>query len=223
MLKSDFHTHSKCSTDDLNYSAKQLIKRAAKLGYEVLALTNHNCNIYEQVKGYARKNGILLIPGAEINIGSKHVLVLNTKKGKELQDCKDFEALKKENMFLIAPHPFFPHPSSIGMKFFMQHKHLFDALEYSWFYTKNINFNNKVIDAAKKYKISVVANSDCHSLNVLDRNYTLVDADKRIDSVLEAIRKNKIKIATNPLNGFQFFVKGMSIIFSDIIGLFSKK
>ena len=107
MLKSDLHTHCRCKTEKLDYTSKELIKNAAKLGYEVLAITNHNYNQYDKVKWYAKKHGILLIPGVEINIGMKHVVILNTKKGENLKNYRDLEKLKQEGVFLLAPHAFF--------------------------------------------------------------------------------------------------------------------
>jgi predicted metal-dependent phosphoesterase TrpH len=215
MLKTDLHTHSSWgrSGEHLEYSARELIKYASKLGYEVLALTEHNCNPYNYLKSYAKKHNILLVPGVEINVGMKHVLVLNTEKGRELMHCDDFEKLKNEQAFLIAPHPFFPHPSSMKMRFFMKHKHLFDALEHSWFYSNLINFNRKVHKIAEKYKIPVVANSDCHNLKNLNRNYSWIDADKNIDSVLEAIRKNRIRIHTEPLGNLELIIMSVRILY----------
>ncbi|MBW2995052.1 PHP domain-containing protein [Candidatus Woesearchaeota archaeon] len=219
MLKSDFHIHTNCRTDNLGYSARDLIKAASKLGYDVLSITNHNCRTYDNVKSYAKKKGILLIPGAEVNVGRKHVIILNTKHDSNLSNPEQLEKMKKEGAFLIAPHPFFPHPSSMRMDFFLQHKHLFDALEYSFFYTKHINYNKKVIAMGKKYNIPVVACSDLHGLNNLDRIFTFVDADKNIDSVLEAIRKNKIKIHTEPLTPVNFVRIGFKVFLSEYFGM----
>jgi len=219
MLKSDFHIHTTCRTDDLGYSAKDLIKQAAKLGYDVLSITNHNCMTYSDIKSYAKKHGILLMPGVEVNVGRKHVIILNTKHDSNLDNSKELEKMKQEGAFLVAPHPFFPHPSSMRMDFFMQHKHLFDALEYNFFYTKYINYNNKVMEMGKKYNIPVVACSDLHCLNNLDRIFTFVDADKNIDSVLEAVRKNKIRIHTEPLTPFNFAKIGFKVFLSEYFGM----
>jgi len=219
MLKCDFHLHTRCRNDDLNYTAKDLIKYASRLGYDVLSITNHNCRTYDHVKNYAKKLGILLIPGVEVNLGRKHVIVLNSKHNSDVKSSNELEKLKQEGAFLIAPHPFFPHPSSMRMEFFIKHKHLFDALEYSFFYTKNINFNNKMIEVGKKYHIPVVANSDLHGLDNLDRIFTMIDADKNIDSVLEAIKKNKIKIHTEPLSFYRFVKIGLKVFLAETLGM----
>lgn len=204
MLKCDFHIHTGEDTyDSIGYSAKTLIKLAAKYKYDVLSITNHNTVYYEDVKSYAKKHNILLIPGVEISIGLKHIVVLNCFDF-DVKTFKGLEPMKNEGAFLIAPHPFFPHPTSMRMNFFMKHKHLFDALEYSYFYSKYVNFNNTAMRISKKYNIPVVANSDCHRLSNMNRNYSLIDAEKNIDSVFDAIRKNRIKLHTEPLSFKEF-------------------
>jgi predicted metal-dependent phosphoesterase TrpH len=223
MLKTDLHTHSSWAHDNVSYSAKQLIRQAAKSGYDVLAITEHNYNPYNSLKSYAKKHNILLVPGVEINVGKKHVIILNTTKGKDLMHCTDFEKLKNEQAFLVAPHPFFPHPSSMRTRFFMKHRHLFDALEYSWFYSKLINFNKKVIKMGRKYDIPVIANSDLHDLRRLDRNFTLVDSKKDIDSVLDAIRKRKIRIHTQPLGELELAAMAAQIISGQFLKLLQKE
>ena len=84
MLKADLHIHTNEDPVDfskINYSAKDLIKYAAKLHYNVLAITNHNSILYNcMLKSYAKKHGILLIPGTEADIGGKEVLLLNVKQ-----------------------------------------------------------------------------------------------------------------------------------------------
>ena len=77
MLKADLHIHTKedpVHHKDIKYTAKQLIDHAANQGYEVIAITCHNKVYYnKKIKEYAKKKGILLIPGIEKTIKRKHV------------------------------------------------------------------------------------------------------------------------------------------------------
>lgn len=214
MLKADLHLHTNnvIKHFDSHIKPKELIDRAAKLKFDVLAITEHSAYktlygikqvknplaTYYQYKDYAKKKGILLIPGVEILIEGKDVLLINfTGKTEKYKKIEELEKLKKENTIIIAPHPYFLGSSCLGKKL-EQNIKTFDAIEYSHFYLKHINPNKKAEELARKYKKPVIATSDSHFLIGLGRNYSFIDAEKKTDSILEAIRKNKIKIVTKP-------------------------
>jgi len=64
-LKTDLHIHTaEDPRDNISYSARDMIDRAGELGFDVLSITNHNVVTYdEDLAAYAKKKGILLIPG----------------------------------------------------------------------------------------------------------------------------------------------------------------
>ena len=80
MLKADFHSHT---AEDpfhpwITYTAKDLIKNMAKRGYDVLAITCHNKRVFtEDLKKYAKKQGLLLIPGMELRLQGKDILLID--------------------------------------------------------------------------------------------------------------------------------------------------
>lgn len=221
MLKADFHAHTNyvIPKKDSNLSPKQLIDFAASKGYEVLAITEHasmSCLLggleyvdnplktYYDFKSYAKKKGILLIPGVETFVEGKEVLLINfTGDAKKVKTFADVEKLKGDNVLVIAPHPFYKKSSCLGKKL-VEHINVFDAIEHCHFYTNLINPNKKAVSIAKEYGKPLVANSDAHGFDQLNINFTLVDAEKNVDSVLDAVRKNKIKIVTNPLSLSKF-------------------
>ena len=130
----------------------------------------------EEIADYARKKGILLISGIEYNIDGKHVVVINTKE----QGLKTFDELrelkKKENIFVIAPHPYYPKRTSLMWKL-KKNIDVFDAIEYSHLYIKGFNrFNNIAKKVAKEHNLPLIGNSDCHRLSQLDHTYTLIDS-----------------------------------------------
>lgn len=202
MLKSDFHMHAGIDENHkLDHSPKQLIDQAHQLGFGVLSITNHNTLTYSKdLANYAKKRGILLIPGAEMSIEGKEVLVLNiTKQLKgRIRTFYDLERYKDENLLVIAPHPFYPDAKSLLSKL-EENIRLFDAIEFCHFYLSWITFNKKAQEIARKYRKPMVGTSDSHMLEQLGLTYSMVDADQNINSVLEAIRKNRIKIMTKPL------------------------
>ncbi len=220
MLKTDLHLHSNEDPQDhrlINYGSKELIRRAVKLDFKVLALTHHRNVFYnKELVDYAKHHGILLIRGAEAEIEGKEVLIynLNDQTLKKIKTFADLECEKKENIFVIAPHPFFKKPTCLGKKLFT-YKHLFDAVEYSHFYTRFFNkANKKAVAFAKENRKPLVGNSDAHNLWQLGYTYSMLDAEQNSDSIFEAIRKNKLKIVSRPLPYLRYCnLAGRTVLF----------
>lgn len=201
-LKCDLHLHTREDPrHQLNYSAKELIEKAAKKGYHVVSITNHNVVTYdEELADFARQRGILLIPGVEATVQGKHVLIYGVEGMDEKWDKLtffDLKRLKSRGAFIVAPHPFYPNYNCLG-NLLERFSALFDAVEYSHLYTKKLNFNLKAQEFAKSRNMPLLGLSDAHSLKQLDYTYTLIDADKDMTSIFEAIRENKATIVTRP-------------------------
>lgn len=203
MLKASLHVHTAGDPyDNISYSPKELIKYAHKLKYDVLAITCHNKVLStKSLEKYAKKKGIIMISGIELSIEKKHVLILNVNK--DIETVKTFEELRKYKSFhpeilTIAPHPYFPGWVSLKNKL-IENIDLFDAIEYSYCYTKSTNFNKKIIPIAEKWKKPIVATSDCHLLNHLDTAYTLIDSKKNTLSIIKAIKKGHLQAVHKPL------------------------
>lgn len=202
MLKADLHIHTKEDPIDshiIKYSAKDMIKHAAKLKYKVLSITNHDSIFYnDALKRYAKKHGILLISGTEAMIEGKEILLLNIRKN-NIKKISSLRKLRNQNVLVIAPHPFYPRLTCLHSKLIKNIEN-FDAIEYCHCYHNLFNlFNNKALNIARKYKKPVIGTSDAHFLYQVDYTYSLIDAEPKIDSVLEAIRKNKVIVRTQPL------------------------
>ncbi len=224
MLKTDLHLHTNILKHfDSHIKPKDLIDKAANLNFDALALTEHTAyktlfglkytknplSTYYQWKDYARRKGILLIPGVEMFIEGKDILLINfTGNPGDYSKIEDLEKLKKENVMIIAPHPCFPGLSSLNSKL-VNHIKLFDAIEYSHFYLNSLNFNKKAVEIAKKYSKPLIATSDSHFLFCVGRSYSFIDAEKNVDSILSAIEKNKIDMVTKPWD-----LKTFSLLFA---------
>ncbi len=204
MLKSDLHLHTKEDTHCsgfVKHSAKELIDYAAELGFEIIAITNHDKVTYNKyLAEYAERKGMLLIPGAEIRINGKEVLVYNATQ-KDIEKIKTFADLRKlknkQNM-IIAPHPYFFLPQCLKKKV-EEEIDLFDAIEYSHFYVNLINKNKKAAATAKRYKKPMIGTSDAHFLWQMNHTYSLIDSKKSIPAVINAVEQNNIKLITKPL------------------------
>ncbi|MBW2966110.1 PHP domain-containing protein [Candidatus Woesearchaeota archaeon] len=217
MLKTDFHIHTGEDPYDpwIKYSAREMINHAAKLGFEILSITNHHKIHYnKELAYYAKKKGILLIPGVETHINGKEVLLLNVKKPGKVNDFSGLEKLRNENVIVIAPHPFYPFGACLRQDLINNIKY-FDGIEYSHFYLNSFNiFNKKAVDAAKRYNKTLVGTSDAHKFSQFNYTYSLVDCNKNIDSVFEAIKKGKVQIRSRRISYRTFSRVFFSIFFN---------
>jgi len=207
MLKADFHIHTKEDKNDkfvIRYNSKELIDHAAKKGFDVLALTYHGQFSYnEELANYAREKGILLIPGIESYIKGRHVIILNTtKEAEKINTFEELREFKRSNpeIFIIAPHPYYPRSNCL-QKEFLSNIDVFDGVEYCHYYCRGYNpYNKKAIKVAKKHNKTVVGTSDAHWLFQFNKTYSLVDAEKSIKGVMDALRQGKVEVKTKPLS-----------------------
>ena len=215
LLKADLHIHTSEDPEDfIRYSATELIDMAHGLGYSVLSITNHNCLTFDSfLRDYAKERGIILIPGMEATIQRRHVLLYNL----DFHDIKksDLSSLydqKSDDSLIIAPHPYFPSPVALrGL--FHRYLDLFDAVEYSHFYTKAVNFNQKALAIAAQKGLPVVGTSDAHQRRQFHRTYSLIEAEPEIESVIDAIKKGRVQVVTQPLTFFEAMHISFSMVF----------
>ena len=205
-LKVDLHTHTGEDPKDIvHYSAFALIDKALALGYDAIAITNHDAVLdLPQVLDYARKKGLLLIPGMEATLSDKHVVILNPAVRENLPErsIEDLPELLRPGSLVMAPHPFFPQRRSLKKQSFSILPRL-DAVELSHFYTRRIDFNRKALQFARSRNLPLVGTSDCHILWEFGTTYSVVDADKDVDSIIQAVRKGRIEVVTAPLKSWQ--------------------
>ena len=201
-LKADLHIHTQEDPEDkVEYTAKELIDGASRQKFDVLAITNHNLVTYDgYLKKYALDKGILLIPGIELKVEGKHIILLNVndRGEREIRTLEELRYYKNESSLIIAPHPYFPMFASLGAKL-DQYIHIFDAVEYTHFYFKGINFNRKAERKARKYNLPLLGVSDAHLLRQFGLTYSLIDAEKTSEAVIRAIKENKVEIVTRPI------------------------
>jgi len=199
-LKADLHLHTaEDPLDFIRYTARELISRAADEGFDVISITNHHRMTFDQsLFSYAQGKGILLIPGVEMTIRKRHVLVLNPPSYKKCSDFSSLSKLRRPETLVIAPHPYFPGTYSLNGHL-RKHLNLFDALEYCHFYSPMINFNQKAVEVSQSFGLPLIGNSDAHFLSQLGATYSLIFAEKSLQSVFAAIRQNKVEVVSRPL------------------------
>jgi predicted metal-dependent phosphoesterase TrpH len=203
VLKTDLHLHtSEDPADVIEHDAHALIERAAELGYGALAITLHDRQLSDaRVFDHARDCGITLIPGVERTIEGRHVLLLNfpPAAAESVTTFADIAALKEQrpNGAIVAPHPFFPDATCLRSELERQ-ADLFDAVEWSYFWTQGLNFNARAAKWAAGHGKTMLGNSDLHDLRQLGRTYSLVCAESGADAICHAIRQGHVSVWTSP-------------------------
>ena len=222
-MLADLHTHAaEDPRDDLRHSAEMLIDEAAAAGVDVLAITLHERKLVsERLRAYANARGVLLVPGIELTLEGKHVLVINPDE--DQSSCKTFgelHAVGRRDAAIIAPHPFFPAPPCLGTAFF-RHRDLFDAVEFSSMYCTGINFNYFAQWAAHRYQLPLIGSSDTHALPYCDTTLSVLEGECSVAGVVDAVRSGRITLRTRPRPVGEALRFGMKVAYDtacDIVG-----
>jgi predicted metal-dependent phosphoesterase TrpH len=202
MLKVELHSHTADDPiDTIPHTTRELIDRAAALGYDALAITLHDRQLdLRPLLPYAADRGLVLIPGVERTIEGRHVLLLNYGPGTaHVRSFADLARLKScERGLVVAPHPYFPALSCLRGAL-ERHADLFDAVERNAMFTRELDFNLAAERFAARHGKPVVGNGDVHRLAQLGSTYSLVDAERDPDAICQAIAAGRVRVVSRPL------------------------
>jgi predicted metal-dependent phosphoesterase TrpH len=208
-LKIDLHIHTLDDPKDaLDYSAHELLERAAALGFRVLAITLHDA-VFDRAEVFAdaAKMGILLIPAAEMRLEGADVILLNVEPSevqslRTLDDLAALRAKRGPSLFTIAPHPFYVLGGSIG-ETLIERIDCFDAIELCHFWGRFFNPNRRAVEVAERFGKPLIATSDAHQLHAFGSNYTSIPrpAELTVENVIQALRSGPLRV-TNPACSF---------------------
>jgi predicted metal-dependent phosphoesterase TrpH len=204
VIKTELHAHTDLDpVDFIPHTTRQLIDKAASLGYGALAVTLHN-RYYDPAEdaAYARERGIVLIPGIERTLSHRHVLLINfPAECAEVQSFEDVRALRQRHPrgIVVAPHAFYPTPSAM-YSFVDRYADVIDAVEVNSMFTPWLDFNQRAIRWARAHGKPIVGNSDLHLLEQMGTTYTLVDAPPDADAICAAIRAGRVDVRSSALS-----------------------
>lgn len=194
-IRADLHVHTFYSDDSI-ITPKELVFYAKKRGLTAIAITDHNK--IEGALAFAQQTDLLIIPGTEVSSKDGHIVGLNVNmpipRGRSAEET--VELIHNAGGIAIASHPFALFKKSVG-------KHVsakFDAIETvnsSSFPFKRACY--KANQVAEKFSLPKVAGTDAHYGTVIGCAYTVIDAELKVDSIIEAIRKGRCKPFGNPL------------------------
>ena len=217
LLKADLHLHTRDGDPFIAYDAYALVDRAAREGFHVLSITNHDTLTFsEHLAAYARKRRILLIPGVEATVEGRHVLVYNFDVS--LSALRTFTSLRRckgPDWLVTAAHPFFPAPFSLRSRL-LREIDVFDAIELSHFYTRKIDFNQRAVAFAREVGLPLVGSSDSHLDRQFGTTYSLIESEPTVCCVLSAIRKGHVRVVSRPLPLGEMTRIGAEIVLRDV-------
>ncbi len=203
-LKTNLHFHAKNDEKISDYTIYQMIDYAKASGFDVLAYTPHKKFIEQkEFSDYAASRNLLLIPGIEIEIKGRHILVLNCdKKAENIKTFNELADYKKNNphIFIIAPHPYVFSKKSLFSNL-AKNIDVFDAIEMTVFSNSIFNFNKKAAETAAKYNKPFIATSDAHFLKDIERGCALIETEqKSAEAIFNSVRKNNFQNKMNSMS-----------------------
>jgi predicted metal-dependent phosphoesterase TrpH len=204
-LKAEMHAH--CSLDPVDYrlcrhTPVELVEHASRLGYDVLAITCHNLDVWTaELSEYARRLGVVLIPGMEVEAeGKRHVLLYNFRTGaSNLDTVAKIRERKRADTLVVAPHPYFPGGTCIG-PYLEPNIDVFDAVEVSGFHAPGLDFNRRARKVAGRHRKPLVGNGDVHYLWQLGRTCSWIYAEPELGSVLSAVKQGLTRVESSALS-----------------------
>ena len=175
---------------------KLAIDTAKKNGIDVIAVTDHNTTRkISSVKDFAEKKGIIIIKGIEIDTDSGHLIGFGVdeeiekkiKLGIDLLETADL--IKDFGGEVYIPHPFDIRKKGVGPRV----KEVDGIIEV--FNSMNIfGFENKYADiVADKLKKPKAVGADAHTLSMIPRCITVVDAEPDEYSIIKNIKQGNVE------------------------------
>jgi len=181
----NFHTHTGCSDGENTYD--EMITEAAKLGFDFIAITDHEI-CPENQKLCANEKRILCIPSQEVSTDNGHILAINIFD--EISDDLSIEntinEIHKQGGIAIAAHPLRKGDIIDESKL-----KLFDAIECN-----HPDYDEKEIveskELIKKYNLKCTYDSDAHSKENLNNLYDTCYMPKLdVNNIKIAIKEGK--------------------------------
>ena len=192
MLKMDSHIHSEYSPDSSS-KIDDILKTAKDRNIDIIAISDHNTvDGTSEVLAKTRNTDILAIPSIEISSSEGHILGFGCEEiiPRDLTPADTIDRIHDLGGLAIIPHPycFYRH----GLLHNTDYKDLkIDAIE-----TKNARFivgycNRKAKKLSQKENIPALGASDAHYWKFVGDCYSLIEAEKDIDSIFKSIKKGK--------------------------------
>ncbi|MBM3234318.1 PHP domain-containing protein [Candidatus Pacearchaeota archaeon] len=179
----NLHTHTYASDGKMSY--EEIINESLNLGFDFIAITDHNTIGKEVKEKCPQEKRILCIMGEEISTTKGHMLAIGIKEAvpKGLSPEETISKIHSQNGLAIPAHP---ERKTIGLKI-EEIKNLdIDAVECHVNDKGEYNFSCDLLNLPKVY------NSDAHNKEQLKilANICIIK-NLNLESLKEAIKENK--------------------------------
>lgn len=220
--KFELHCHSHYSRGtkipcESPSSPRDVIRTAKRKGLAGIAITDHdNIQSWKEASDEARKQGIVFIPGEEIETKSGHILGLGLSEFIEpgLTVEETVERIREQGGVSVAAHPF--DIKNLGVGHEMTKADVVEA-----FNSMNIDrFSNIFTERlANRLGAPVIACTDAHTLEMIGISTTEMYAHD-IDSCLRAVTESSVVLNKNymPMSMFVNWSRDrMTVSYEDIM------
>ena len=171
-------------------SPSEIIAYAKRIGLSGVAITDHyTTKAWAEARSEAKKQGIIFIPGVELQTRAGHVIALgiNEPVANNLGIEETVDMIRAQGGVSIAAHPF-----DVRGQGARNQADKADAIEI--FNSLNID---KIGNLCTSYMFRhsphpKVAGSDAHTLSMIGRSVNMMDADD-VDGVLKCIRNGRVE------------------------------
>ena len=193
MFKMDSHIHSEYSPDSKS-KIEDIIKIAESREIDIIAISDHNTvDGSKAARKITKDKDIFVMPSIEISALEGHIIGYGCQENikRDLSAEETIDLIHEQGGLAIIPHPYCFYRNGLLCKANYEDLKI-DAIE-----TKNARFivgycNNKAKKLSKKEKLPGLGASDAHYYKFVGDCYSKIDCEKDIDSILKAIKKNKV-------------------------------
>jgi predicted metal-dependent phosphoesterase TrpH len=191
------HTHYSRGTKiptEVMVSPRQVVRLARKAGIDGLAITDHRVvSGWREARGEARKQGIMFIPGMEVQTSQGHMIGLGLNEAVEnfLTVDETLEGIREQGGFSVAPHPY--DIKNDGVKDLCVKA---DAVEVFNSFGMDRIANWYTQRRVAKSGRPMVVGSDVHMPEMMGLSVNFADAQD-MDGLFREIRKGRVGFRTS--------------------------
>ncbi len=190
------HTHYSKGTKiptEVMMSPKEVVRLARKNGIDGLAITDHKVTgAWKEARQEAKKQGIMLIPGMEVESSDGHILGLGLSEAvpNRLTAEETMERIREQGGFVVAPHPYDIKNDGIKDKCLEA-----DAVEVFNSFGMDRIANWYTRRKADKAGRPMVVGSDVHMPEMMGLSVNVAEA-RSMDELFSEIRKGRVGFRT---------------------------
>ena len=181
---------------DSKLDIAELLKKARKLKFDFLGITDHN-STKGGIEAKKISKDILILVGQEIKTNKGEIIVFGTEKSLKGTLEEILEIAEEMDLLVLLPHPFDKLRGGSVSNYLSKQEILnleskIDALEV--FNSRCLwnKFNKEAQKFSRDHQVSGVAGSDAHSIEEIGNAVNFLNCEKTMEGIFEAVRKNKV-------------------------------